>query len=194
MIGDGQGGFCNDVDSKDRPRPRAGGGRSRLDRVFLQHVRQPGRGDQGAMGAGREPVAAPQRPDPEPGGDGERDRTAGAGRLRPHRRLAREARWRHDARTADAGGQRAKPALARLLVVVENYPQLRSNEQFARLDGRVVRHGEPPRGRADAIQRARAGLQHVAPAVPVEHHGVDLRLQGIHALRRAHRRPRRCRA
>ena len=78
-------------------------------------------------------------------------------------------------------------ALARLLVIVENYPQLRSNEPFARLMDELVRHREPHRRRAHALQRARPGVQHVAPAVPVERHGGHLRLQGVPAVQRAAR-------
>ena len=39
----------------------------------------------------------------------------------------------HDAGAADAGGQRAEHGAARLLVVVENYPELKSNASFNRL-------------------------------------------------------------
>ena len=54
-------------------------------------------------------------------------------RVQGDRRLAREAGRREDARREDGGRQRADPALSRLLVVVENYPQLKSNETFNRL-------------------------------------------------------------
>ena len=95
---------------------------------------EPGRGDQDAVGAGGEPAPAPQRPDPEPGGDHQGHRPAGAGRLRPDRRVAGQAGGRHHARAA----HRRRPTsrarrLARLLVVVENYPELQSNESFNRL-------------------------------------------------------------
>ena len=76
-------------------------------RLLLQHVCQPGRGRQGAVGAGREPAAAAQRPHPEPRGDHEGLRPAGTRRLRGHRRFARQAGRRAGARRKDAGGQRA---------------------------------------------------------------------------------------
>ena len=53
-------------------------------------------------------------------------------------------------------------ALARLLVVVENYPQLKSDAQFAAADGRARGHREPAGDRAHALQRDGAGVQHVA--------------------------------
>ena len=68
-------------------------------------------------------------------------------------------------RMAAANEQSA--ALARLLVVVENYPDLKSNETFARLMDELAGHREPHRRGADALQRGRPGLQHAAPIVPV---------------------------
>ena len=47
------------------------GARLAADRLLLQQVRRPGRSDQGAVGAGGEPAAAPQRSDSEPGRDRE---------------------------------------------------------------------------------------------------------------------------
>ena len=90
--------------------------------------------DQDAVGAGREPVAAPQRSDPEPGRDGEGLRDAGTGRLQGHRRFAREAGRRHarPKQKIEAANEQSS-ALARLLVVVENYPDLKSNKSFNRL-------------------------------------------------------------
>ncbi len=83
------------------------GRRDGCERLFVQHVRQPGRGREGAVGAGREPAEAAKRPHPEPGGDHQGLRAAGAGRLQGHRRLAREAGRRANARRDDVGGQRA---------------------------------------------------------------------------------------
>ena len=51
-------------------------------------LRQPGRGDQGAVGAGAEPAAAAQRPDSESGRDREGLRRARGGRVQGHRRRA----------------------------------------------------------------------------------------------------------
>ena len=56
-------------------------------------------------------------------------------------------------------------ALGRLLLVVENYPQLKSNENFLRLQDELAGHGEPDCGRAQALQRHAAGLQHLRAAV-----------------------------
>ena len=78
-------------------------------------------------------------------------------------------------------------ALARLLVVVENYPELKSNATVQSADGRTGRHREPARRRAHAVQRTGAGLQHVTPVVPVERHRRHLRLQGTPALQRTAR-------
>ena len=77
-------------------------------------------------------------------------------------------------------------ALARLLVVVENYPTLKSDATFARLMDELAGHREPHRRRTDALQRDGPGVQHVAAPVPGEHHGVDLRVRGrLQALRGA---------
>ena len=89
--------YADDTQNSDaNGRARARG--AAADRLFVQHVRQPGRGDQGAVGAGREPAAAAQRPDPEPGRDDQGLRAARGGRLQGHRRRAIEA----------AGGQVAR--------------------------------------------------------------------------------------
>ena len=164
-------------------------------RLLVQHVRRAGRGDQDAVGAGGEPAAAPQRPDSEPGGNDQGHRAAGAGRVRPDRRIARQAGRRADAasRRSQAANEQSS-ALARLLVVVENYPQLRSNETFNRLMDELVGHGKPHRRRADAVQRARAGVQHVAAAVPVEHHRRHLRLQANTRCSTRRRKPSACRS
>ena len=76
-------------------------------------------------------------------------------------------------------------ALARLLVVVEDYPQLKSDETFARLMDELAGNGEPHFGRAWPLQREDHGVQHHAAEVPGEHHRRDLRLQGISVLRGA---------
>ena len=57
--------------------------------------------------------------------------------------------------TIEAANQQSS-ALGRLLVIVENYPQLKANEQFNRLMDELVGHREPPGDRADALQRARS--------------------------------------
>ena len=71
--------------------------------------------------------------------------------------------------TIEAANQQSA-ALARLLVVVENYPQLRSSEEFARLH--------------DSLEGTENRLATEA-AVPVERDRRHLRLQGISAVQRA---------
>ena len=88
--------------------------------------------------------------------------------------------------TIQAANQQTS-ALGRLLAVVENYPQLKANEQFNRLMDELS--GTENR---IAVERMRynetgPGIQHVAPAVSGEHHGEDVRLQGISVLRGAAR-------
>ncbi len=65
-----------------------------------------------------------------------------------------------------AAANEQSAALARLLVVVENYPQLRSSETFARLMDELVWHRKPAGGRTHALQRARPGLQHARRSFP----------------------------
>ena len=67
----------------------------------------PGRGDQGAVGAGREPAAAAQRPDPESRRDDQGLRAARGRRLQGHRRRALAAARREVARGDDRGGEPA---------------------------------------------------------------------------------------
>ena len=87
--------------------------------------------------------------------------------------------------TIEAANQQSA-ALARLLVIVENYPQLRSNESFNRLMDELS--GTENR---IAVARMRYNEQvkvyntSTAP-VSVEHHGRHLRLQGhLPEVRRA---------
>ena len=74
------------------------------------------------MGAGRESAAAAQRPDSEPRRDDE-----GVAAARSQLLAAKSP----DETIAAANRQTS--ALGRLLAVVENYPQLKANEQFNRL-------------------------------------------------------------
>ena len=80
------------------------------------------------MGAGREPAAASQRPHSQSGGNDEGEDVFG--------QIAESRAKLAGATTPDQTIQAANEqsaALARLLVIVENYPQLRSNETFNRL-------------------------------------------------------------
>ena len=124
-------------------------------RLLLQHVRRPGRGDQGAVGAGREPAAAAQRPDPEPRRDGEghgRSRSRRVQGRSPTRARSWPARRRPRRRCRRPTSR--PPRSSRLLVVVENYPQLQVERVVQPADGRAVGHREPHRRRAHALQRA----------------------------------------
>ena len=74
-------------------------------------------------------------------------------------------------------------ALGRLLAVVENYPNLKANEQFNRLMDELAGTENRIATRADALQRANPGIQHAAAAVPVQRDGQAVRLQGVSVLR-----------
>ena len=54
-------------------------------------------------------------------------------------------------------------ALSRLLVLQENYPQLKANESFSENDGHLRGHGEPSRGGEKALQRHSAHSEYVYP-------------------------------
>ncbi len=90
--------------------------------------------DQGAVGAGREPAAAAQRSDPESRRDrqGLRARTKKASTRTSPTRGRRLLAAKSPEETIAAANQQTS-ALGRLLAVVENYPQLKANEQFNRL-------------------------------------------------------------
>ena len=61
---------------------------------------------------------------------------------------------------AAAGFERA---LSRLLVLREQYPQLKSNQVFPEAPGSARRNREPSGGGAKAVQRPRDRRQHVRP-------------------------------
>ena len=159
-----------------------------LTRLLVQPVRQPGRSDQGAVGAGREPAAAPQRPDPEPGRDGQglrRSTKKACSRRSPTRARGCWRRSRPKKRSRPPTSRRR--ALGRLLAIVENYPQLKANEQFNRLmdelsgtENRIAVERMRYNERVQEYNTSRA-------AVPGEPHGEDVRLQGISVLRGAAR-------
>ena len=134
--------------------------------LLVQHVRRPGGGDQGAVGAGGEPAAAPQRSDPEPGGDrskaiAQQERDVFGQIADSRAKLAGAQTPRADDRRRPTSRARA---LARLLVVVENYPQLRSNETFNRLmdelagtENRIAVERMRYNERGAGVQHARGG-------------------------------------
>ena len=92
-----------------------------------------------AWSAGGCGAATPRRPDSEPGGDREGLRQARNRGLQEHR-ATRARRWA----AARLRRKRSRPttsssgALSRLLVISENYPQLRSNENFLRLQDELA--------------------------------------------------------
>ena len=82
-------------------------------------------------------------------------------------RVANAVRSGDPAQMAEADAQ-LTGALGRLIAVAENYPTLKADALFLRLAGSAGGDGEPHRGRADRLQRSRAGLQQLHPAVPAE--------------------------
>src|SRR6185369_12468532 len=88
--------------TQTRGTPRPGWARGVSARgLFVQQVRQPGRGGQGAVGPGAESAAAAQRSDSQSRGDGEGIRDARRERVQGDRRLAIEAPQREVARRDD---------------------------------------------------------------------------------------------
>ena len=64
-------------------------------------------------------------------------------------------------------------ALGRLLLLTENYPQLRSSEQFMRLQDELAGTENRIGVARRTLQRGDPGLQHVHRAVPEQHLGGD---------------------
>ena len=69
-------------------------------------------------------------------------------------------------------------ALSRLLVVAENYPELKANQNFQDLQAQLRSIEDEHQVRAEPLQRAGPGLQHDAPALPGLPH------RELHRLRR----------
>ena len=107
------------------------------------------------------------------------------GVFKDDRRLAREAGRREDAGGDDRGRQPADVGARPAARGRRELPAAEGERAVQPADGRAVGHREPHRRRADALQRARAGVQHRRAAVPGEHHREDVRLQGIPVLRGA---------
>ena len=87
-----------------------------------------------------------------------------------------------------AAANEQSSALARLLVVVENYPQLRSSESFNRLMDELS--GTENRISVERMRYNERVQEYntLRRRFPVERHRQHLRLQGTSAVRRAHRR------
>ena len=113
--------------------------------------------------AGAEPAAAAERPDSEPRRDRQGLRGARRERLQGHRRLAQRScsRPKRPKRRLQAANQQSS-ALGRLLAVVENYPNLKANEQFNRLMDELSGTREPHRAARMRYNEAHAGIQHVS--------------------------------
>ena len=75
-------------------------------------------------------------------------------------------------------------ALAKVLVLTENYPQLRSSDQFMRLQDELSGTENRIAVARKRYNRRAAGLQHVHPAVPQQHLGGLRRLPGEQCLLR----------
>ncbi len=65
-------------------------------------------------------------------------------------------------------------ALSRLLVVSENYPQLKSDALFRDLTVAARRHGKPHHRRAQPLHQVGAGVQHDGALVPDQPDGDDV--------------------
>ena len=149
---------------------------------------EPGRSDQGAVGTGREPAAAAQRSDSEPGRDGQglrRSTKKASSRTSPTRDRGCSA-----AKSPGGNDRGREPADVGARPAAGGRRELSAAEGQRAVqpaDGRARRHREPARRRAHALQRARAGIQHVAAAVPGQRDREGVRLQGISVLRGAAR-------
>ena len=85
-------------------------------------------------------------------------------------------------------------ALSRLLVVAEQYPNLRANQAFQDLRVAARRHREPDHRRAQPLHPDRGRIQRHGAELPDQPHGDDVRLQGQAELHgRRTRRRSRCR-
>ena len=82
--------------------------------------------------------ATPRRPHPEPGRNGQRVRQAGADGVRRHRQRALALLSARSPSEKIAANNQLDGALGRLLAIAENYPQLKSNENFLRLQDELA--------------------------------------------------------
>ena len=102
-----------------------------------------GRSDQGAVGAGREPAAAPQRSHPEPGRNDQGIRAARGKRLQRHRRRAVAAARGEVARRDDRGRQSADVGARPPAGGRGELPTAQGQRAVQPADGRARRHREP---------------------------------------------------
>ena len=121
------------------------------------------RSHHGAWSAGGCGPAAPRRPDSQPGGDGEGLRHPGEPKSSSNIADARAALLRR--RTPPekiAANEQLDGALGRLLVIGENYPQLKSNENFLRLQDELA-------GTENRIAVERRKYNETHPALQYDH-------------------------
>ena len=120
--------------------------------------------DQDAVGAGRESAAAPQRSDSQPGRNDQRlaqqERDVFGQIAESRAKLARSA----DARADDTGRQRAERRAGAAARHRRELPAAAVERNVQPPDGRAVGDRKPDRRGADALQRARAGVQHARGA------------------------------
>ena len=115
--------------------------------LLVQQVHDAGRGHQGAVGAGAEPAAAPERSDSEPRRDGQGLRRARSRRVQGHRRRALAAARREVARGNHPGRQPADlrprpPARGRRELSATSRPT--SSSCACRTNSRARRTGSRP--------------------------------------------------
>ena len=128
----------------------------------LQPARRSGRRRGRRVERDRQPAATTQRSRAESRCDRERLRRPRARSAHPRHRGAQSRRGRRHPGRDDGGIERAlRSALARLLVVAEQYPNLKADQNFLQTAGRARGHGESAVGRAHALQRG--GAQPTTP-------------------------------
>ena len=88
-----------------------------------------------------------------------------------------------DVRQMATANDQMTGALGRLLAISENYPQLKSDQNFLRLQDELAGNGEPDRGRTHRLQQCGARLQCLHPQVPGGADGEGDRGQGPRVLR-----------
>ena len=134
----------------DRARRR--GARRHLGRRLLQPLRLAEAADQGLVGEHRHRAPPPVRPHPQPRRDRARLRVARArpcSRTSPGRGPRRRRRPGAPAEQAAAEGPFVA-ALRQLFAVVENYPDLKANQNFLALQQRAGEHRGPAADRPGA--------------------------------------------
>ena len=148
-----------------------------------------------AWSRGAQRLQAPRRPGAQPGRHGEGLRQPRAAGADPGDRGARARSGSINVNADDPASlaqfQQAQgelqSAIGRLLVVSENYPQLKADQNFLQLQAQL----EGTENRITVARQRyiahRAGLQHLHPPVPDQPHRDDVRLQAQAELHRRER-------